>query len=175
MCSFLWMKCLRLLPKEYKCLIKGISTNNFVSTNKFVTNPLFLTDNIEHQPKSNKKYITFYTVFPVLKVLLIKICKIQSLYLLVLDVSSTDIIFHKFLTLHSTLTGKRFSSKIFLFHGFTQVCSLSSACIFKNMMNNYTRTLIILWKRKLFIYLIKRYDLWQVSRFFFNFCSDFKL
>ena len=34
--------------KEYKYLIKGISTNNFV------TNPLFLTDNIEHQPNSNK-------------------------------------------------------------------------------------------------------------------------
>ena len=37
--------------KEYKYLIKGISTNNFV------TNPLFLTDNLEHQPKLNKKYI----------------------------------------------------------------------------------------------------------------------
>ena len=97
---FLWMKCLRLLLKEYKYLIKGISTNNSV------TNPLFLTDNIEHQPKSNKKHIAFYIVFQVLKVLLIKICQIQPLYLLFLDISSADIIFHKFLVLHSTLTGK---------------------------------------------------------------------
>ena len=94
------MKCLRLLLKEYKYLIKGISTNNFV------TNPLFLTDNIEHQPKSKKKHIAFYIVFQVLKVLLIKICQIQPLYLLFLDISSADIIFHKFLVLHSTLTGK---------------------------------------------------------------------
>ena len=96
---FLWMKCLRLLFKENKYLIKGISTNNFV------TNPLFLTGNIEHQPKSNKKYITFYILFQVFKVLLIKICKIQPLYLSFLDVSSADIIFHKFLAIHSTLTG----------------------------------------------------------------------
>ena len=83
---FLWIKCLRLLLKEYKYLIKGILTNNFV------TNPLFLTDNIEHRPKSNKKYITFYIVF--------QVCKIQPLYFLVLDISSTDTIFHKFWTLH---------------------------------------------------------------------------
>ena len=110
---FLWMKCLRLLLKEYKYLIKGISTNNFV------TNPLFLTDNIEHQPKSNKKHKIFYIVFQVLKVLLMKICKILPLYLLFLDVSSADIIFHKFLALHSTLTGKKVLSQIFLFNGFT--------------------------------------------------------
>ena len=107
------MKCLRLLLKEY--LIKGILTNNFV------TNPLFLTVKKEHQPKSNKKYITFYIEFQVLKVLLIKICKIQPLYFLVLDASSADIIFHKFLTLHSTLTRKRFSSQIFLFNRFTHL------------------------------------------------------
>ena len=46
--------------------------------------------------------------FKFLKVRLIKICKIQPLYLSVLDVSSADIIFHKFSALHSTLTGKRF-------------------------------------------------------------------
>ena len=68
MCS-LFMRCLRLLLKEYKYLIKGISTNNFV------THPLFLTGNIEHQSKSNKKHITFYIVIQVLKVLLIKNCK----------------------------------------------------------------------------------------------------
>ena len=95
------MKCLRLLLKEYKYLIKGISTNNSV------TNPLFLTDNIEHQPKSNKKHIAFYIVFQVFKVLLIKICQIQPLYLLFLDISSADIIFLKFLSLHSTLTAKK--------------------------------------------------------------------
>ena len=92
---FLWMKCLRLLLKEYKYLIKGISTNIFV------INCLFFTDNIEHQPKSNKKYIAFYIVSQVLKVLLRKICKIHPLYLLFLEVSSADIIFHKFLALHS--------------------------------------------------------------------------
>ena len=107
------MKCLRLLLKEY--LIKGILANDFV------TNSLSLTDKKEHQPKSNKKYITFYIVFQVLKVLLIKVCKIQPPYLLVLDASSADIIFHKFLTLHSTLTRKRFSSQIFLFNGFTHL------------------------------------------------------
>ena len=101
--------------KEYKYLIKGISTNNFV------TNSLFLTDNIEQQQKSNKKYISFYIAFEVLKALLVKIFKIQPLYLLVLDVSSADIIFHKFLALHSTLIGKRFSSQIFLFNGFTHL------------------------------------------------------
>ena len=102
MCSLFIM---RSLLKEYKYLITGISSNNFV------TNPLFLTDNIEHQPKSNKKYITFYIVFQVLKVLLIKIYKIHPLYLLVLDVSSADIIFHKFLALHSTLQEKDFCYK----------------------------------------------------------------
>ena len=97
MCS-LFMRCLRLLLKEYKYLVKGISTNNFV------THPLFLTGNIEHQSKSNKKHITFYIVIQVLKVLLIKNCKKQPLYHLFLDVSSADIIFHKFIALRSTLT-----------------------------------------------------------------------
>ena len=103
------MKCLRLLFKEDKYLIKGISTNNFVS------NPLFLTDNLEDQPKSNQKYITFYILFQVFKVLLIKICKIQPLYLSFLDVSSADIIFHKFLAIYSTLTGKKIFVTNFLF------------------------------------------------------------
>ena len=98
MCSLFIM---RSLLKEYKYLITGISSNNFV------TNPLFLTDNIEHQPKSNKKYISFYIVFQVFKVALIKICKIQPLYLLFLDASSEDINFYNFLALHSTLTGKK--------------------------------------------------------------------
>ena len=112
MCSLFIM---RSLLKEYKYLITEISSNNFV------TNPLFLTDNIEHQPKSNKKYITFCIVFQVLKVPLIKICKMQPLYLLFLDVSSEDINFYKFLALHSTLTGKKiFLSQIFLFNEFPQ-------------------------------------------------------
>ena len=106
---FLRMKCLRLLFKKHKYLIKGISTNNFV------TNPLFLTDNLEDQPKSNKKYITFYILFQVFKVLLIKICKLQPLYLSFLDVSSADIIFHKFLAIYSTLTGKKIFVTNFLF------------------------------------------------------------
>ena len=53
----------------------------------------------------------FYIVFQVLKVLLIKICKIQSLDFLFLIVFisfyiSADIILHKFLELHSTLSAK---------------------------------------------------------------------
>ena len=52
---------------------------------------------------------TFYIVFQVLKVLLIKICKIQPLDLLLnkallLAFTSADIIFHKFLELYSTLS-----------------------------------------------------------------------
>ena len=62
---------------------------------------------------------TFYIVFQVLKVLLINICKIQSLDLLflvfLLAFTSADIIFQKFLELHSTLSEKRFLSQIFLF------------------------------------------------------------
>ena len=108
MCS-LFMRCLRLLLKEYKYLIKGISTNNFV------THPLFLTGNIEYQSKSNKKHITFYIVIQVLKVLLIKNCKKQPLYHLFLDVSSADIIFHKFLALRSTLTWKKIFVRNFPF------------------------------------------------------------
>ena len=38
-----------------------------------------------------------------------------------------------------------------------KVWSLFSMRIFKNMMNNYTWTLIIWWKRKIFIYFIKCY------------------
>ena len=55
----------------------------------------------------------FYIVFEVLKVLLIKICKIQSLDLLflvmlfLLAITSLDIIFHKFLELPSTLSEKK--------------------------------------------------------------------
>ena len=52
----------------------------------------------------------FYIVFQVLKVLLIKICKIQSLdllFLFLLAFTSADIIFHKFLELHSKLSEKK--------------------------------------------------------------------
>ena len=70
-----------------------------------------------------KNTCPFYNVFQVLKVLLIKICKIQppDLYFLLflLTFTSADIIFHKFLELHSTLSEKKFSSQIVLFNGFT--------------------------------------------------------
>ena len=65
----------------------------------------------------------FYIVFQVLKVLLIKICKIQSLdllFLFLLAFTSADIIFHKFLELHSTLSEKKFSLQIFFFNRFTE-------------------------------------------------------
>ena len=54
----------------------------------------------------------FYIVFQILKALLIKLFKIQSLDLLflmsfLLAITSADIIFHKFLELHSTLSEKK--------------------------------------------------------------------
>ena len=126
-----------VLLKEYKYLIKGISTNTFV------THPLFLTGNIGHQPKSNKKHITFYIVIQVLKVLLIKICKIQSLYHLFLDVSSADIIFRKFLALHATLTGKKIFVTSFPFQRIPSSPlphSLKScACFFLSNIYSFTK------------------------------------
>ena len=64
------------------------------------------------------KNICSFIVFQVLKVPL-EICKIQPQNLLFLVVllafTSANIIFHKYLELHSTLSEKRFSSRIFLF------------------------------------------------------------
>ena len=63
----------------------------------------------------------FYILFKVFKVLLTKICKMQPPDLLFLVVfillafTSADIIFHKFLEFHSTLSEKIFQSRIFLF------------------------------------------------------------
>ena len=69
---------------------------------------LFLTVNIKIDRILTK---IFYIVFQILKILLIKICNIQSLYLLFLVVllasTSADIIFHKFLELHPTLSEKK--------------------------------------------------------------------
>ena len=68
----------------------------------------------------------FYMVFQVLKVFLIKICKIQSLDLLFLVVFITFYIsryhFHKFLELHLTIPEKEkdFHHKFSFFNGFTQ-------------------------------------------------------
>ena len=59
---------------------------------------------------------------------------------------------------------------------YLKVWSLFSARNFKNMMNNYAWTLIIWWKRKIFIYFMKCYNLWCVKIYFsFSFCSDFNL
>ena len=57
-----------------------------------------------------KNTCPFYIIFQVLKVLLKKICKKshQIFYLLfLLTFTSADIIFHKFLGLHSTLSEKK--------------------------------------------------------------------
>ena len=58
-----------------------------------------------------KNTYPFYILFQVLKELPIKICKINPLDLLFLIVllafTSADIIFHKFLELHSTLSEKK--------------------------------------------------------------------
>ena len=162
MCS-LFMRCLRLLLKEYKYLIKGISTNNFV------THPLFLTGNIEHQSKSNKKHITFYIVIQVLKVLLIKNCKKQPLYHLFLDVSSADIIFHKFLALRSTLTWKKIFVRNFPFqriHSFPLPTPLKlvSAFFIKFLFFHQNIALQKLWK----MFFVSSKKLFSFSRY-----SDF--
>ena len=70
-----------------------------------------------------KNTCPFYIIFKVLKVLLIKICKIEppDLLFIVVFISfyisfiSADIIFHKFLELHSTLSGKKILVTNFLF------------------------------------------------------------
>ena len=71
-----------------------------------------------------KNTCPFYIVFQVLKVRLIKVCKINHhifyFLLFLLAFTSVDIIFHKCLELHSTLSEKRFSSQIILFNGFSQ-------------------------------------------------------
>ena len=63
-----------------------------------------------------KNMSPFYFVFQVLKVRVIKICKMQPLgvrdllflvYIDVLDFISANIIFHKYLELHSTLSEKK--------------------------------------------------------------------
>ena len=61
-----------------------------------------------------KNTCPFYIVFHVLKVFLIKICKIQPLHLyllflvaFILAFTSADINFYKFLELHSTLSEKK--------------------------------------------------------------------
>ena len=63
-----------------------------------------------------------YNVFQVLKVLLIKTFKILPPDLLLFRLAITsDVILHKYLEIHSTLSEKKkFSSQIFLFNQFTQ-------------------------------------------------------
>ena len=80
-------------PIKWNCLI-------------YITAPVPNMDNIKMDRTLTR---TFYIVFQVLKVLLIKICKIQPLDLLLnkallLAFTSADIIFHKFLELYSTLS-----------------------------------------------------------------------
>ena len=49
------------------------------------------------------------------------------------------------------LSFTQFSNLISLCYCYLKVRSLFSACTFKNMMSNYAWTLIIWWKRKIFI------------------------
>ena len=85
----------------------------------------------------------FYIVFQVSKVLFIKICKMQSLDLLflllfLLAFTWADIIFQKFLELHSALSAKKdFCYKFSCFNKFTQtppsphpLDSQNTQCIF---------------------------------------------
>ena len=73
-----------------------------------------------------KNSCPFYLIFQVLKVLLIKICKIEPpdlffLLLFLLAFTSADIIFRKYLELHSTLLSeKKYLRQKFSFsNGFT--------------------------------------------------------
>ena len=85
--------------------------------------PLFLTNNIKTKRIRTK---TFYTVFQVLKVVLIKICKIQSLDLLLLVVFLSFYIsrYHfpqVFRTSFNIIWKKVFRQKFFFFSRFTQI------------------------------------------------------
>ena len=77
---------------------------------------------MEYQAKLNKKYMSVLHCISVLKVILIKSYKIQlatSFFIsccFTLAFTSGDIIFYKFLELHSTLSEKIFLSQIFLFY-----------------------------------------------------------
>ena len=72
-------------------------TNNFHHALSVLFVKLFLMDNIKMDKKLTKR---FYIVFQVLKVLLLKICKMQLLDLLfglfLWAFTSADIVFHKF-------------------------------------------------------------------------------
>ena len=102
-----------------------MSTNNFrhgfCSLSKKKPIPLFLTltDNIKIDRILTK---IFFIMFQVSKVLLVKICKTQSLDLLflvmlfLLAITSADIIFHEFSELFiQHYLKKRFLSQIFVF------------------------------------------------------------
>ena len=94
---------------------------------------LFLTDNIkmaEYQTKSNKKYMLFlhYIIFQVLKVLLIKIFKVQPPDLLFIIVFITFYIsrYHfsqSFRTSFNIIRKKDFRHKFSFFNRFTQTPS----------------------------------------------------
>ena len=97
--------------------ITFVTLNGFCQLTKTPT-PLFLMDNIKMDRILTK---IFYIVFQVLKVLLIKICKIQSLDLLFLVVFisfyiSRYLFSQVFRTSFNIIClKKRFSSQIFLF------------------------------------------------------------
>ena len=73
---------------------------------------------MEYQAKLNEKYTLVFILFQVLKLLLIKRCNYQFFisFCFLSAFTSTDIIFYNFLELHSTLSEKRFLSRIFPFY-----------------------------------------------------------
>ena len=98
--------------------------NKELSTNSFTPHPPFCTNNIKMDripTKIKRKIHALFTLFQVLKVPLIKICKIQHSHhifyflLFLLNFTSADIIFHKFLELHSTFSEKKISVMNFPF------------------------------------------------------------
>ena len=73
------------------------------------------------QQKSNEKYTVFYIAFQVLRVLLKKNVRYSHqifyflLFYMILAFTLADIMFHKFLELHSTLSKKKIFITMFPF------------------------------------------------------------
>ena len=96
---------------------KGLSKNNFCHAYQILSikqpppiTPLFLTDNIKMEGMPNKSFEgTSY------KNLWDTVTRTFNSCCFILAFTSTDIIFHKCLKLHSTLSKKGFSPRIFHF------------------------------------------------------------
>ena len=101
-----------------KCLFMDHQQTSLVVLNRFY-----------HLSKSPTPLYCIYIVWQVLKIFLIIIHKIQpsssfNSYCFTLVFTSADIIFHKFLELHSALSEKSFFHEFSFFNRFTQTPTL---------------------------------------------------